>query len=345
MFVSSGPRVGRELLALTLLLSAPSACAGKETETLETEAGATDRWCDLLPREANTAFERVDMESDWFEVYEVEDGVFALTEPNQFQETISYLILGTERAVLFDTGLGMTSIRAVVDHLTRLPVVVLNSHTHYDHVGGNHEFDTVLTVDTPYSRSNQRGQPHSEVAGEVAEESFCEGPPKGLDTELFHTRPWTTSGTVVDGDSLDLGGRLLEVLHIPGHTPDSLALLDRQGGLLWTGDSYYDATIWLYVPETDLDAYEHSIARLSALVPSVRRLLPAHNTISADPAHLSEAARAIRQIRNGSVQGVERSGKRVVFRFENFSILTSRPLLDGKRGIQSDGGSGLSTWR
>lgn len=303
------------------------------------------RWCDSLPREVNRQFQRVDVDSDWFEVRRLEEGVFAILEPNQFQETISYLVTGSERATLFDTGLGMSPLRPVVEQLTSLPVSVLNSHTHYDHVGGNADFERILAFDSPYTRANQAGFPHSELSGEVAPESFCQAPPAGLDPLSFHTRAWKPTGLVADGDKLDLGGRTLEVLHVPGHTPDALALIDRANGLLWTGDTYYDATLWLYVPETDLDAYERSLERLVGLAPSVKRLLPAHNTVSAEPARLAEALRAIRQVRSGGVQAMEESNDRVIFRFPHFSILTSKQLLEGGMGDPSVGGSGLSLWR
>jgi glyoxylase-like metal-dependent hydrolase (beta-lactamase superfamily II) len=143
---------------------------------------------------------------------------------------------------------------------------------------------------------------------------------------------------------VDLGGRVLEVLQVPGHTPDAVALLDRQQGLLWTGDSYYDGTLWLYVPETDLDGYDSSMTRLAALAPSVHRLLPAHNTASASPARLGQALAAIRQVRSGSLKGEQLSNNRVVFKFEGFSILTSTALLQGQSGNRGRGGSGLSTW-
>jgi len=330
--------------ALAVAILAISACAAVESDAPALAAGAPDKWCDQLPREANLTAERIDVETDWFEVRKVADGVFALMEPNQFQEVISYLMVGEDRALLFDTGLGMSPIRTVVEQLTTVPIVVLNSHTHFDHIGGNAEFDRILAVDSPYTRANQRGFPHRELAGEVAPESFCGGPPHGLDTATYHLRPWTPTGVVHDGDTIDLGGRVLEVLHVPGHTPDSLALIDRENGLLWTGDTYYDATIWIYVPETDLESYERSLDRLAALAGSVERLLPAHNTVSADPANLIEAARAIRGVRSGSVSGEEQSHHRVVFRFGRFSFLTSKPLLEGERGDPTIGGSGLTLW-
>lgn len=329
--------------ALTLAL-AIGGCRPTPKAPPPLAAGAQVRWCEQVPRPVNLALEEVTSNSDWFDVYQVEPGVFALVEAYQFQEAISYLIVGTERALLFDTGIGIVPIRSVVEQLTKLPIDVLNSHTHYDHVGGNAEFDRILALDTPYTKANQLGFPHQELAGEVAAESFCRGAPVGADTSGFHTRPWHPSRLVADGDTVDLGERRLEILAIPGHTPDAVALLDRANGLLWTGDSYYDAAIWLYVPETDLDAYEQSMARLAALAPAVKRLLPAHNTASADPAHLLLAKDAIRDVRAGKVAGTEESGNRVVFRFPSFSILTSKPLLEGKKGDRTRGGSGLTTW-
>jgi glyoxylase-like metal-dependent hydrolase (beta-lactamase superfamily II) len=88
-----------------------------------------------------------------------------------------------------------------------------------------------------------------------------------LDTAKFYTRPWKATRTVADGDTIDLGGRVLRVVAVPGHTPDAVALLDSARGLLWTGDTYYDAPVWLYVPETDLDAYERSIDTTDAACP------------------------------------------------------------------------------
>jgi len=334
----------KELMAIAVVTSVTFACSSDPPDPPPVAAGAVERWCDELPLEVNMRFERVEIENEWFHVHRVEEGVFGLIEPNQFQEVISYLIVGTERALMFDTGLGMSPIRPVVEELTGLPVVVLNSHTHFDHVGGNAEFEQILAIDTPYTRANQRGFPNSELAGEVAPEAFCDGPPAGFDPSTYHTRPWSPSKTVRDGDTLDLGGRVLEVLHVPGHTPDALALIDRKNRLLWTGDTYYDGTIWIYVPETDLDAFQHSLDRLAALAPLVARLLPAHDTVSADPANLVEAARKIRKVRSGEAAGQQQSHHRVVFRFGAFNFLTSKPLLDGEKGDQTIGGSGLTMW-
>jgi glyoxylase-like metal-dependent hydrolase (beta-lactamase superfamily II) len=332
-------RLGFALLGLAL-----AGCGRTAAPPPPPAAPAASRWCDQLPRAANAALEPAPGAGDWFDVRKVEDGIYALIEPRQFQEAISYLIVGTERALLFDSGIGLVPIRPIAERLTRLPIEVLNSHTHYDHVGGNAEFDRILALDTPYTRANAAGFPHLELAAEVAPASFCGTAPAGADTASFRTRPWRPARLVADGDTIDLGGRRLEVLHVPGHTPDAVALLDRERGLLWTGDSYYEGWIWLYVPETDLDAYERSIARLADLAPTLRRLLPAHNTATADPARLRQAGDALRKVRAGLVRGTDQGDNRIVFQFDGFGILTSKPLLAGRRGDQARGGSGLTTW-
>jgi hypothetical protein len=86
------------------------------------------------------------------------------------------------------------------------------------------------------------------------------------------------------------------------------------------------------------------MTRLTALAPSLRRLLPAHNTTNAHPDRLTEALAAIRSVRNGSEPGRQLSDDRVVFAFPGFSILTSTPLLQGKQGDRTIGGSGLTPW-
>lgn len=114
-------------------------------------------WCKKLPRPAYNKLERIPSADAWFEVYKIRPGVFAIYEPRQLEEVISYLIIGGDKAVLFDTGMGISNIQAVVAGLTKLPVSVVNSHTHNDHVGDNWRFSDVYGMDTDFTRANARG--------------------------------------------------------------------------------------------------------------------------------------------------------------------------------------------
>lgn len=82
--------------------------------------------------------------NEWFAVHEPEPGIFVIEEPHHVERVKSHLIVGDHRAILLDSGMGIGNIRNVVESLTKLPVTVVNSHAHWDHVGGNHRFDEIL---------------------------------------------------------------------------------------------------------------------------------------------------------------------------------------------------------
>ena len=195
-------------------------------------------WCRALPRPEYKTIERVNVSDPWFEVYKPARGVYAIYEPHQAEETISYLIVGNKRALLFDTGMGISDIKKVVEQLTTLPVVVLNSHTHNDHVGGNWEFETIYGMDTKFTRTNAKGS-REDAQAEITPDQICGELPKGFDPKTYSTQPWTIAAFLKDDDWIDLGERNLEVIATPGHTPDAISLLDRANGLLFTGDTYY----------------------------------------------------------------------------------------------------------
>lgn len=296
---------------------------GRSSEQPASYASAADlgSFCDRLPRSAYADYQKHETSNDWFEVYEVEPNVWAIYEPFQWQEVISYLIVGTEYSVLFDTGNGIGDIKSVVDQLTEQPVRVLNSHSHFDHIGGNYQFDEILSVATAFSLGRIDGIRSEELALEVSAEALCKGLPIGVTQKDHRIKPFSISQTIEDADVLDIGGRKLEVLRVPGHTDDAIALLDRDAGFLWSGDSFYEGPIWLFFPETDLVAYQQSIAKLASLAPDLKAVFPAHNTPKADPALLIQLRENLDRVLAGKIKPVPVSDGNVEFRFGGFSLL------------------------
>ncbi len=284
----------------------------------------TPEWCRALPRPEYKTLKHIRLNDPWFEVYKPAPDVFAIYEPHQAEEVISYLILGRERALLFDTGMGIGDMKDIASALTKLPIIVLNSHTHNDHVGDNWEFNAVYGMDTDFTRKNAQGSVEAAQA-EIGHGQICGSLPRGFDPKTYATKPWKIKAYTHDGDRFDLGRRIIEVIATPGHTPDSISLLDRNNGLLFTGDTYYPAPIWLFRPETDLDAYAASIRRLAELSPQLKLVLGAHNVPVAPPSVLPQLVEAFDAVRAGKVGGTPDSSGKVLYKVNGISFLMPAP--------------------
>lgn len=278
-------------------------------------------WWEALPRDVYSRLERVDVESDWLEVYRVAPGVTAIYEPGHFEEALAYLIEGDERAVLFDTLLGIGDLKAVVDQLTALDVTVVNSHTHPDHIGGDPQFEEIAVYDSDLTRERLAAGTGS-LRRLITAESVWKPLPDGFDPETYAIPPITPTRFLTEGERIDLGGRVLEVLFTPGHTADSICLIDRANRILFTADTIYPATLYAHTRDANFDDYYATAQRLGALEREVDLVCPGHNEARVDPSILGRVARAFEAIRAGrTVSRPERDGV-VHHQFEGVEILT-----------------------
>ncbi len=186
----------------------------------------------------------------WFHIYPLDEHTYAISEPKYWQENVSYLLIGTRRALLFDTGPGIYSIRGAVQGLTSLPVIAIPTHLHFDHVGDLEEFSDVRLLDTPALRAQVRG-------------GYMVEPPSQY--MLRNSFKYRVNGWVADGGVIDLGGRTVRLLSTPGHTPDSVSLVDGDGGRLFTGDLVNRVITLVGVPGSDIKALAASLLRLLKL--------------------------------------------------------------------------------
>ncbi|MBS1527495.1 MAG: MBL fold metallo-hydrolase [Bacteroidetes bacterium] len=302
------------IFLLTAILSATGfSVVGQATAPVE-------NWCSKPLRPGLENLKEIKTCKAWFKVYDVGHDTYAIDEPYNWEETIAYLILGKDKALLFDTGMGLDTISLVIKELTKLPIIVLNSHTHPDHIGGNNEFSDIFAMNTRYTRINAaKGYPHNDVKWEVSPASFCIASLPHEDTANYHIKPFKVAQFINEGFEIDLGGRTIKVIATPGHTPDAICLYDKQAGYLWCGDSFYEGPILLTGHGTDLRAYQQSINRMAQLAAKSTRVLPAHNLPIAKPILLIQAAKEFNQIVSGMKKGKPGENHTLIFDCNKFS--------------------------
>lgn len=294
------------------------------------QAPQESHWYDVMPRQSWSAFEMIDTGQDWFEVYKLTDNTYAIYEPNQWQEAISYLLIGSERAMLVDTLQGISDLKYVVDQLTDLPIVVINTHSHYDHVSSNHQFDTVYGLNTPYTVNNANGHSNAEIGASVTPETIWKNLPKNFAFEFYESKAYEIDKFVVDGEIIDLGNREIEVTFIPGHSPDSVILVDKKNRMMMTGDSFYPAPIYVYSDTSSFQDFFLSSQIMFGYRDDVDYLLPGHNETMQPASFLGELRAATMAILNPTTPFTEGDGSRS-YDFGAFSIITKDPLDFGIR--------------
>jgi glyoxylase-like metal-dependent hydrolase (beta-lactamase superfamily II) len=279
-----------------------------------------NNWWEELPRSDWIKFEEVKQSQEWFEVYKPLPGIYAIWEPGHLEKVISYLIIGSKKSLLFDTGLGIGDIKRVVDGLADSEIVVLNSHTHWDHIGGNYQFNNIYGIDTDFTKINSQGKSNDEIKQKVIGDKIWKKTPNSFSVGNYHIKPFRIRHAIKDKEKIDLGDRLLEIIFTPGHSPDSICLLDSDNRYLFTGDTFYLSALYAHLPGSDFEAYFRSASQLASIAESVDKLLPSHKVTSIDSTYLKKMYKAFRAIKEKSASFAISHGNRE-YLFENFSII------------------------
>jgi glyoxylase-like metal-dependent hydrolase (beta-lactamase superfamily II) len=242
----------------------------------------------------------------WFEFERMADGITRIWEPRVIRvaQCNIWHVRGRDRDLLIDTGMGVASLAAAAKHLFDKPLAALATHTHYDHVGSLHEFPDRIVhhaeagiMTRPSDNFSMLREDHPaetiaalERAGYEIGPSFITAlPHAGFNLREF-TYPAAPATRLVDeGDAIDLGDRVFQVCHLPGHSPGSIGLWEEATGILFSGDAIYDGPLLDEIPGADIPAYIETMRRLETLP---ARVVHAGHDPSFDGRRLKSLARA-----------------------------------------------------
>ena len=209
-----------------------------------------------------------------------------------------FLLTGTESGLLIDSGMEVRNAREIAEGLTALPLSLLNTHSDRDHTGSNGQFG--------------RFYMHPDEEAHYRE---CGGT-----GELIPVR---------DGEVISLGGRELRIIHLPGHTPGSIAVLDNAARVLYSGDTVQeDSRIFMFGAHRDLGRYIQSLEKLDGLRGAFDEIRASHGRIPIPPEVIRKLRDGALDIRAGKVPGrpVEVFGNTVLLYDLGFAgILCSMP--------------------
>lgn len=243
----------------------------------------------------------------------IDSVTYLIEEKTKLNQGLCYLLLGEEKALLIDTGLGYRDLPAAVKELTNLPVEVVNTHGHVDHIGGNYFYDHIWL----HEHDREIFKRHTDPAYTLV--LLTEGMPgfmkpilKVVMKNMLHVDPRGTYHYFGDDMVFHLGGRDIEVIPTPGHTPGSVCLLDRKNRLLFTGDTICERGILLHFKGEGCPpaVFHQSVQRLIDLQDEFDTIWPGHHGYPVEKGYLAEYEICSRQIVDGTATYKDENSRR-----------------------------------
>ncbi len=253
------------------------------------------------------------MSDHWFTIEKIDRNTFAISEYKHWEETHCYLLCGEKRAILIDTGLGVSNIREIVDSLTRLPVMVVTTHVHWDHIGG-HKYFANIAVHEAEKEWLSAGFP---IPLQAVKENLTRLPcdfPADFDVNAYQIFQGMPQKILYDGDSLNLGGREIQVIHTPGHSPGHCCFYEPEQRYLYSGDLIYKGSLDAFYPSTDPWLFYQSIRRIRKY--RINKILPGHHSLDIPVSLIADIEAGFAKLAG---EGELRRGNGV-FAFPNFQI-------------------------
>jgi glyoxylase-like metal-dependent hydrolase (beta-lactamase superfamily II) len=205
---------------------------------------------------------------NWFRKRRLTSALTVYDEPlvHPFFRANMFHLVGRDCDLVVDTGMGLARLSDALDAVAGKPIVAVATHIHVDHVGSLHEFAeragprysaaAFATMDDAVTYADQFRR---------IEQPVAETPDVNWKVEAYQLQAAPLTRLLGEGDVVDLGDRRFRVLHLPGHSPDSIALLDGRDGLFFSGDAIYDDQLVDDLPDSDRVAYRTTMQRIADL--------------------------------------------------------------------------------
>lgn len=231
--------------------------------------------------------------NNWFTIDQIDKNTYIISEYRHWEETHCYLLNGTEHSLLIDTGLGICNIYDEVIKLTDKPIIAVATHIHWDHIGGHNYFPDFYVHREEVSWLNGQFPLNKKTVREMVVDR-CDLP-KGYNIEQYEIFQGMPTKILEDGDKIDIGGRNIQVLHTPGHSPGHMCFWERERNYLFTGDLVYKDTLFAYYPSTEPILYLNSLEKIAVL--PVLKVFPAHHSLDIQPEILIRIRDAFRKLK------------------------------------------------
>ena len=231
--------------------------------------------------------------NNWFTIDKADKNTYIISEYRHWEETHCYLLNGSQRSLLIDTGLGIGNISEAAAKLTDKPVTAVATHIHWDHIGGHKYYPDFYAHEAELDwLDGGFPQPLETIKGYVTER--CDLPEDFHidDYRFFQGKP---TRVLHGGERIRLGDRVIEVIHTPGHSPGHMCFWEEKTGYLFTGDLAYRGMLTAWFPSTNPEAYLKSLETVAAL--PVKKVFPAHHALDIRPEMIIRMRNAFVQLK------------------------------------------------
>ena len=200
----------------------------------------------------------------WYQTLKMEDSITLISEPwiEEFYRCNIWHVLGSERDMLVDSGMGVVSLREYVPLVTEKRCLAVTSHTHFDHIGAHHEFEDRLVHHAEADLLKNPTRQSTLVDPYVTDDIFSKLPPVPYQSHEYCVKKAPATRLLEDGDVVDLGDRQFTVIHTPGHSPGGIAIFEQATGVLFSGDIVYDGPLIEDTYHSNAEHYSQSMVKL-----------------------------------------------------------------------------------